>query len=79
MLAFVKDFANFADQNLFGEGLVQQVSFWIQNSVSRYEAVRIARHIEHLHPRLTGQQLLCQRAPVQPGHHDIGQEKIKAP
>src|SRR5712671_5374296 len=78
LLPTIEHGANLADKNLIREWLVQEVRLRIQNAVPCNKAVGIARHVEHLHSRLAWQQLLCQNAAVDAGHHHIGQQEIKS-
>src|SRR5271157_2372466 len=74
----IQHLADLPDKNLFRERFVQEVHSRIQNSVSRNEAVRITRNVEHLHSWLARRQLFRQSAAVHAGHHDVSQQEIKS-
>src|SRR5580704_9772515 len=76
-LPSINDFADFADEDLFDEGFVEEVNSGIENSMTGDEAVGIAGHIENLHARLAQQQVFGQDAAVYARHDDIGQQEIK--
>src|ERR1700723_4144881 len=76
-LTGIEDFANLAQKNVFGEGVVKKMGARIENAVARDEAVRIAGHVENTHARLTGKQVFGEDTAVHPRHDDIVEDQVE--